>query len=98
MSKAIYKYPLVDLEQAGHTNRIQLEMSPRRIVHMDIQDGVICLWAEVLMRKGTCISKPVQREFIVAGTGEEFGKTYEYIGTVQHAARGYVWHILENKA
>lgn len=86
-SKRIWKYPL------RTTDRQQVEMpAGASILHVGVQDNVICLWALV---------DPVQEEFPVmiwiVGTGnpvpDEVLLHSNHLGTVQQGP--FMWHCFE---
>ena len=81
----IYKYPL-------EIATIQPLQVPRdaKILSVQFQNDVLCLWALVDPKKELTI-----RYFLIFGTGrliENMPKTV-FLATVQHA--GYVWHVFE---
>lgn len=87
MSTVIYKYPL----KLGATTLTMPLVAD--ILCVQIQNHLICLWAEVADPDGPSKS----REFVVLGTGhdipERAGTSRMYIGTVQH--NEFVWHVFE---
>lgn len=63
-----------------------------KIVHVDVQDGAVTLWAEVDEEART-----VTRRFRVIGTGWEFNPTgMVHLATVMNG--NAVWHIYEEVA
>jgi hypothetical protein len=84
--RIIYKYPL---EMTGYLQVIDM---PRGAVirHCDVQNGQICLWAEVDMTA----SDSKGRSFGIVGTGLLISDAArDYVGTVQIPP--YVWHVYE---
>lgn len=64
-----------------------------RVLTVQLQHGVITLWAEVEPE-----APRVSRTFRIVGTGQAFDPTgLDYVGTVQ-AESGLVWHVYEEPA
>lgn len=86
MSEAIWKFPLMV------TQTPQVVQMPKgaRILYCGMQDGKICLWAEVIQS-----AELERRKFMVVGTGWELPPDRNYIGTVQTPP--FVWHVYENQ-
>ena len=83
--KTIYKYQLLKA-----ICEIQMPIGSR-ILDVQVQNGVICLWATV----DTALM-PETRIFQIIGTGDsEVDNCHNYIGTVQQDS--FVWHIFERK-
>lgn len=87
----IWKFPL---EVKGKPSVVEMPVSAH-VIHVAMQQGVLCLWAEVAQYPNG--NKTEMREFFTIGTGWEFTKEHvgEYIGTVHNGL--YVWHIYEGK-
>ena len=87
--KTIWKYPLV----LGQRQTICIPKG-FKILTVQEQHGVICLWAEVI--------PPSQLENViikVVGTGHaEVTDVDEYLGTVQTNSGLFVWHIYRGYA
>ena len=81
--KTIHKFPI---------NGSGIVMMPikAKILSVQLQGGVICLWAEV----DTNFDKEA-RHILISGTGHRLDDFEEktFIGTVQE--NGLVWHIFE---
>lgn len=80
----IYKYPL---ELRG----VQIVRTPKcfKPIHVDMQRGTICVWAEV------DLSPTVERQFIICGTGDTVPTRSKYIGTAIDLPNTLVWHVYE---
>lgn len=84
MAKTIYKYLLTDeVEQ-------NILIKNRAIIrHVSIQNGGICLWAEV----DTTLDDVIRKIFVI-GTGWPIPENCNtYIGTVH--VDPFVWHVYE---
>jgi hypothetical protein len=80
--KSIFKYPLALMT----TQRIMLPRDAN-ILTVQLQDGTICLWAEVIPE-----NPPVSCSIKLVGTGiAEVEPNDSYIGTVQQGP--FVWHV-----
>jgi hypothetical protein len=80
--KSIFKYPLALMT----TQRLMLPRDAT-IRDVQIQDGTICLWVEVIPK-----NPPVSCSIKIVGTGNaEVEPTDSYIGTVQQGP--FVWHV-----
>lgn len=82
MSK-IYKYPLL---MTGE----QTVTFPKgsRIIHVGVQDGIICIWARV-----DPDAEPRKVSVYIYGTGDEVpDDIVEHAGTVI-TPNGFVWHV-----
>jgi hypothetical protein len=104
MNMRIYMYPL------EVTDRQTVRMQDRaRILTVQEQDGVLCLWALV-----DPDAPLLRREILIVGTGhpvpDEVAQCYEdeftrhpqgsgglYIGTVQQADGALVWHVFTGR-
>jgi hypothetical protein len=65
--------------------------SGAEIIHVDIQNGKICIWVIC-----STIVKTETRMFYIIGTGHRIPEyVYKYIGTVQIPGILDVWHIFE---
>ena len=87
MPKAIYKYEL------NIADLIALAIpTGAKLLTIQAQKGVPCLWAEVDTE-----ADPEARVFAVRGTGHRFNESDagEYVGSVQEADGALVWHIYE---
>jgi hypothetical protein len=61
-----------------------------RIVHVGLQHGVPCLWAELDP------SRPLEeRRFKVMATGEIFDESARHVGTFFADSGRFVWHLYE---
>jgi len=90
MKTAVYKYPF---EIAAE---FSLEMpAPGDIVHVDMQNGVPCIWAVVWPDSGAVVT----RKFRIHGTGKPWEDTVnmKHHGTlIEHPGpRPMVWHVFE---
>lgn len=85
MMRTIYKYPLTSQD-----SQVDIQMPiGAEILHVDIQNGVPCLWVKVNPR-GT----PERRRFRIVATGEPFqDDRLKYLKTFQDPP--YVWHVFE---
>jgi hypothetical protein len=81
----IWKYP-IDISQAP----LAISMPfGARILTLQVQHGVPCLWALV-----NPTATKVARPFVVVGTGHKTPRhAGEYVGTWQDGP--YVWHLFE---
>ncbi len=87
MESKIYKYPLKVVDR-------QVVEIPRgsTVMCAHVQDGVICLWAEVPQPCDIFPERPLEGLLItIVGTGHSVPAFNKYIGTVQLG--GFVWHI-----
>ena len=91
----IYKYQLDKIDGG----KMIIKMPEyANIIHLGVQNGIICLWAEV-----DTDDKIEDRMFRIFGTGHEIeGDGLDYIGTVHmnHKASAletihFVWHVYE---
>lgn len=82
--RTIHKYPL---EIVAHE---QVVVMPEysRVLAFQMQGDVPTFWADVNTNM-----VPVQRRFVIIGTGGEIPTNYSYIGTTQEPP--YVWHLYE---
>lgn len=88
MPRVIFKYVLNPPEQNPETTVQMPGLYQVRAVM--VQDGRICLWLDVP------IDAPLYpRTFEVIATGEAFGETDRYIGTVQMTP--FMWHVIERQ-
>jgi hypothetical protein len=86
--ETIYKYQLTSSVAPLPSVCIMMFRSAR-ILTLQKQDEIICLWAEV-----NTDNSWETRQFEIVGTGNErYTQNRKYIGTVQEAA--FVWHIYE---
>lgn len=83
----IFKYELME------SNRWLKLVLPKghKVLHVDSQDGRMFLWAMVDDHSG-----PVEKEFILVGTGIDFdrigfNKDQEYLGTFKCGV--FIWHV-----
>lgn len=83
MSKTICKYEIHN----GKETHIAMP-SAAKVVHADVQEGHVFIWAEVDTEANS-----VLRKFSYFGTGHDIPKNAVYIGTVFQGE--YVWHIYE---
>lgn len=87
MSCEIWKFPI---EVAG-MQKVAMPLGAR-ILSVDMQRGVLCLWAMVDTR-----GEASQRLIEIHGTGEPIktgrGDSRQFIGTVQVGQ--FVWHVFE---
>lgn len=81
--KVIYKYELAGIIQMPKDSRI---------LTVDMQAGKTFIWAFV-----ETDNEPVEREFVVYGTGEHINNdaALSYIGTFQQLGGSLIWHIFE---
>jgi hypothetical protein len=85
--KTVWKFPL------------QLRAEPQkitapglgRIVHFAIQNGDLCLWAEVIQ-----VEPDRSMSVRIFGTGNRIPEPFEHCGTVQDG--GLVWHLYREPA
>jgi len=87
--QAVWKFPL------KITDRQTVPMPVgAKILCAQIQQGELCLWAEVDTRCGN-----LAREIWIFGTGHPIRNAFSlrYIGTVQQFDGGLVWHVYERK-
>lgn len=89
--KTIWKFPLTVTD-------VQIVMMPpgAEILSVEIQGGIICLWALIDVKKETQLEVPHQIEIV--GTGNPMQQidhwlSRKFIGTVQQGQ--FVWHIFE---
>ena len=84
-----YKY-ILDAEETVTVLELPYDS---KILSVQDQNGVLCLWANV-RTEPSIIEK---RTFIIVGTGHEieYSSTWNFIATVQQGM--YVWHIFEIK-
>lgn len=87
--QTVYKYDLEPL----NTESLSMPVGSK-ILHVDNQDGNLCLWALV----DTSVTTMCSRIITVVGTEhqlwtKEAGKRNEYIGTV--VIDPFVWHVFE---
>ena len=92
--KTVWKFPLY------LKDRQVIEMPlGARVLHVDVQDQVLCLWAEV-----TPSTQPHERRiFWIVGTGNEMpGGLLRHLGSVFMRRPGdlakhrpFVWHVYE---
>lgn len=65
-----------------------------KIIHVDDQHGVLCLWAEVDRDEELVPFLTMPRQFYVVGTGHTFDRTGKrYLGSVIQDS--FVWHVYE---
>ena len=80
--RTIWKFPL---DKVG-----PIEMPWRsEIIHVGLQDDVLCLWAEVDLSNMT----PQLRRFTIVGTGQPIPDDWKYLSTWQEPP--FVWHLYE---
>lgn len=81
----IYKYPLNVVE-----HQILLMPLEAKILHINVQNDVICIWALVNEK-----NKNEEVEIEIIGTGQTMDPLIirEYIGTVFMG--GFVWHVFK---
>lgn len=84
MAIKIYKYPI----EIKDTQNILMPFDAN-VISVQVQNGVICLWAEAEHET------KAGRTFYVVGTGHERPEDAMYIGTVQMPP--FVWHIYEEE-
>jgi hypothetical protein len=84
--RVVYKYPL-PLEPGGVTVRM-----PRGavILHLAVQHGVPCLWAEV-----DPAAPERERTFLLVPTGGQPPSQGAYLATLLMGGGDYVWHYYE---
>ena len=89
MTMTVWKFPL----RLTEIQEIELS-SGARIIKVDVQHGVICLWA-------WCNPHPeatkVKRRILIVGTGHD-APTYseaDYLGSVLTSGGDFVWHVFE---
>lgn len=84
MTDVVYKYKI----GAGYDHRVVMPRAAK-ILHVGIQRGVVCLWAQVtlpdLIGRQEITPEVETREFVVFGTGYAFkyAQWHTYIGTVR---------------
>lgn len=62
-----------------------------RILCVQDQNGILCIWAVVDPKK-----EMTKRKFLIVGTGYESKHIpLDYIGTVQQMSGALIWHIFE---
>lgn len=86
MLRKIFKYP-IDIADEQFLELPQ----DARILSVQVQDGIICIWAMVRPDNPT-----IRRRILVVGTGNPLPDEIwaaHYLGTVQ-VGRG-VWHVFE---
>ena len=86
--KKIYKYKL----KMEFDNQVVVMPVGARIVHVEAQHGVPCMWAEVDV--DAQINK---RQFLIVNTGFVIPNGYRYVGTFMLLGGDYVGHIYENE-
>lgn len=79
--KTIFKYVL----QLGEHNIVQ-GCESFRPVHVAVQDGQLCVWAEL-----DTAADPQNHRFAVIGTGHPAPVPGEYVGSVLSGM--FVWHV-----
>lgn len=88
MSKRIYKYTIEHQRYlTGDTVRQVMLPTRRRVLHAGLQDGWLCVWAEVLVPQG----EESEHTFHIVGTGFEVPTRGDYLNTVFD--RPFVWHV-----
>lgn len=92
MPLTVWKYQWPHQSFTPH-ERTEFAMWPgAKIIHVGIQDGIICLWA---------VTSPealkVWRRFVLVGTGwvSDDIDAARYVGTVHTHDGRLVWHIFE---
>lgn len=84
-TRMVYKYALAN----GTAQTIEMPTGAH-ILCVQIQHGVVCLWALVNPN-----NEPEPRVIRIVGTGHEFTGPVQYIGTVQQVGGVFVWHVFE---
>lgn len=89
--RKIWKYRIQEAFSESARGHISLAMPCNAIVvKADMQDGIACLWAEVLE------GNPEEaRHFRIYGTGHQINPRDVYVCTFQMGF--YVWHVYEVK-
>lgn len=89
-AKKIFKYELKLVEE----QKVEMPISAK-IIHIDVQFGVICVWVIV----DPLVDVYHKRTFHIVGTGHDMPKTEEltHIGSVLMKTGLFVWHIFEAK-
>ena len=83
--KRIWKYALNVTDE----QRVMMPAGAR-VIHVDVQGGVLCIWAEVEVG-----NRPEERIFLVVGTGNPYPDgDVEHLGSVQMPP--FVWHVYED--
>jgi len=80
----VFKYPL-ELHHAPQNPGLPIGA---KVLHVAMQDGMICLWALIDVRQNSD-----NRMFVVYATGASVETCGEYVGTVQDPP--FVWHVFE---
>lgn len=89
MSRTIYKYRVCKAGGLLNSNLFRVDMvSDAVIIHADIQNGDICIWADCQVPNPDTI-----RMFRVVGTGWPLTEEAEHIWTFQQPP--FVWHLFE---
>lgn len=87
MIKRVYKYALTTPLRPTGENRLFMPEHWRPL-HIAVQDGIICLWAEVVPD-----NPPETVRYRIIGTGWDIPPAADkYLGTVL-APGGFVWHV-----
>ena len=89
MTKRIFKYKL--------GSRVQDIMMPvgSRIIHVESQFGIPCLWAEVDTGLDVQLNK---RRFVIINTGDSIPNSgLRYVGTFFLENGAYVGHVYEDE-
>lgn len=91
--KTIYKYPL----QVTDHQKIAMP-TDAKILTCQLQNGVLCLWAEVEIVAPELSGVDI-RDIEIYGTGRKMDERYnrDYIATVQMFGGSLVWHVPERR-
>jgi hypothetical protein len=84
----VYKYEMFD--KVGMFGNCPIQMHPGRILKVDAQRDIVCIWALVDPEAPVTL-----RQFYLAATGLTVPKGATYIGTAQLYRGSVVVHVFE---
>lgn len=89
--KAVWKFAIPDEKWGsgafGLESTFGVSVAINKIVHAGMQNGILCIWAEVRPD----VPAPVRKDLIIYGTGHPITPEEEHLFTIPDGL--FVWHL-----